>query len=179
MIEVNKDDDIKAALKWLEGKNIKAVLTGVAEGYRVTKELAKSKIPVIVTASTGLPGRDYDRYDAQYSNAGIMHKAGIKVALKSDESENVRNLPFMAGFSAAYGLGVDQALMAVTIIPAEIFGVADKYGSIEKGKVANLFIANGDPFETKTQIERVFIRGWDVPTESRQTLLFNEFLSRQ
>jgi imidazolonepropionase-like amidohydrolase len=178
LIEVNKDDDIKAALKWLEGKNLKVVLTGVAEGFRVAKEIAKAKVPVIVAASTELPRRDYDRYDSQYSNASILQKAGVKIALKSDESENVRNLPFMAGFAAAYGLGVDQALKAVTINAAEILGVADKYGSIEKGKIANLILTTGDPFETKTQIEKVFIRGWDVPTESRQTLLYNEFLSR-
>jgi imidazolonepropionase-like amidohydrolase len=178
LIEVNKDSDIKAALKWIEGKGLKVALTGVAEGHRVAKEIAAAKIPVITGPVTDLPRRDYDRYDTPYSNASIMHKAGVKVAIKSAESENVRNLPFMAGFAAAYGLGVEQALKAVTIIPAEIFGVADKYGSIEKGKVANILVTTGDPFETKTQIEKIFIRGYDVPTESRQTLLYNEFLSR-
>jgi imidazolonepropionase-like amidohydrolase len=178
LIEVNKDSDIKAALKWIEGKGLKVALTGVAEGHRVAKEIAAAKIQVITGSVTDLPRRDYDRYDTPYSNASIMHKAGVKVAIKSAESENVRNLPFMAGFAAAYGLGVEQALKAVTIIPAEIFGVADKYGSIEKGKVANILVTTGDPFETKTQIEKIFIRGYDVPVESRQTLLYNEFLSR-
>jgi imidazolonepropionase-like amidohydrolase len=178
LIEVNKDEDIKAALKWLEGKNIKAAFTGVAEGHRVAKELAKAKIPVITGGITELPRREYDKYDTPYANAGLMHKAGVKVVIRSDESENVRNLPFMAGFAAAYGMGTDEALKAVTIVAAELFGVADKYGSIEKGKIANVLLTTGDPFETKTQIEKVFIRGWDVPTESRQTLLYNEFLSR-
>jgi imidazolonepropionase-like amidohydrolase len=178
LIEVNKDEDIKAALKWLEGKKLQVVLTGVAEGHRVANEIAKAGIPVITGPITDNPSRDYDKYDTPYANAGIMLKAGVKVALKTDESENVRNLPFMAGFAAAYGMGIDEAFKAVSIIPAEIFGVADKYGSIEKGKIANLIITTGDPFETKTQIEKIFIRGWEVPGENRQTLLYEEFLKR-
>ncbi len=178
LIEVNKEDDIKAAIKWLESKKIMAVLTGVAEGYKVAKELAKAKISVITGPITSLPRREYEKYDTPYANAGLMHKAGVIVAIRTDESENVRNLPFMAGFAAAYGMGIDEAYKAVSIVPAEIFGVADKYGSIEKGKIANLYICDGDPFETKTIISEVFIRGWQVPIESRQTLLYDEFLKR-
>jgi imidazolonepropionase-like amidohydrolase len=75
-------------------------------------------------------------------------------------------------------MGREQALRSITIVPAEIFGVADKLGSIEQGKVANLFICNGDPFEPKTQVTDVFIAGWKMPMESRQTLLYDEFLKR-
>ena len=107
-----------------------------------------------------------------------MAKAGVKVAIRTDGAENTRNLPFNAGFAAAYGLGVEEALKAVTIYPAEIFGVAGKYGSLEKNKVANLFVSTGDPFETKTQIEHLFIKGWKVPLESRHTLFYDEFLER-
>jgi imidazolonepropionase-like amidohydrolase len=178
MIEVNKDSDIKAALTWLEGKNLNVVLTGVAEGYRVASEIAKSKYPVITGPITDLPRRSYDKYDSPYANAGIMLKAGIKVAIRTDEAENVRNLPFMAGFAAAYGMGTEEALKAVTIVPAQIFGIDKMYGSLEKGKVANVIVTTGDPFETKTQVEQIYIRGWQVPGESRQTLLYQEFLKR-
>ena len=178
LIEVNKEEDIKAALKWIENKKINVVLTGVAEGYRVAKEIAAAKIPVIAGPVLSLPRREYDKYDASYTNISMLIKAGVKVAIKTDESENVRNLPFHAGFAAAYGLSIDEAYKCISITAAEIFGVADKYGSIEKGKIANLFISNGDPFETKTQIEKLFIRGWQVPIESRQTLLYDEFLER-
>jgi imidazolonepropionase-like amidohydrolase len=125
-----------------------------------------------------VPSRAEAAYDISYTNPGIMQKAGIKVAIRSDETENVRNLPFNAGFAAAYGMGVEEALKAVTIVPAEIFGVADKYGSIEVGKMASLFVSDGDPFETKTNILDLFINGWRVPIESRHTLLYNEFLER-
>jgi imidazolonepropionase-like amidohydrolase len=88
-------------------------------------------------------------------------------------------LPYHAGFAAAYGMGREDALKAITIIPAEIFGVADKFGSIEAGKSATLFICNGDPFETKTQVSHVFIDGWQIPMVSRQTQLYDEFLKRE
>jgi imidazolonepropionase-like amidohydrolase len=180
LVEVNAAKDIKAAIKWVKEKNIrKVVLTGVAEGWRVADEIAKSNIPVLAGPVLELPSRDYDRYDKAYQNPGLMKKAGVKVAIRTvDGNLNYRNLPYHAGFAAAYGMGREEALKAITIVPAEIFGVSDKLGSIEQGKVANLFICNGDPFETKTQVSHVFISGWQMPMVSRQTLLYDEFLQR-
>jgi len=177
-IEVNAKNDIESALEWVDSKKMKAVFTGVAEGWRVADKLAKANIPVITGPVLSTPRRDNDRYDAAYTNPSKMAKAGVKVALRTDNAENTRNLPFNAAFAAAYGLGIENALRAITLTPAEIFGVADKYGSLEKGKVANLFVADGDPFEMKTKIEKLFIRGWSIPLESRQTLLYDEFLER-
>lgn len=177
-IEANKESDILAALKWIKEQKIKAVLTGVAEGWRVADSIALAGIPVITGPVLSMPTRDTDPYDQAYKNAGLMQKAGVKVALRTNEAENVRNLPFNAGFAAAYGMGRDEALKAVTIIPAEIFGVADKIGSIEVGKKANLFVSTGDPFEPSTAIKYLFIDGWNIPMESRQTLLYDEFLHR-
>jgi imidazolonepropionase-like amidohydrolase len=177
-IEANKDEDILAALRWIKKQKIKAVLTGVAEGWRVADSIALAGIPVITGPVLSMPTRDTDHYDQAYKNAGLMQKAGVKVALRTNEAENVRNLPFNAGFAATYGMGRDEALKAVTIIPAEIFGVADKIGSIEAGKKANLFVSTGDPFEPATAIKHLFINGWNIPLESRQTLLYEEFLQR-
>jgi imidazolonepropionase-like amidohydrolase len=177
-IEANKESDILAALKWIKEKKIKAVLTGVAEGWRVADSIALAGVPVITGPVLATPTRDTDPYDQAYKNAGLMQKAGVKVALRTNDAENVRNLPFNAGFAATYGMGKDEALKAVTIIPAEIFGVADQIGSIEPGKKANLFVSTGDPFEPATAIKYLFINGWNVPLESRQTLLYEEFLHR-
>jgi imidazolonepropionase-like amidohydrolase len=177
-IEVNSKNDIEKALEWVADKKMKAVFMGVAEGWRVANKIAKAKIPVIVGPILSVPRRDNDRFDAAYTNPGKMAKAGVKVAIRTDNAENTRNLPFNAGFAAAYGMGTEEALKAVTINPAEIFGVANKYGSIDKGKVANIIVSTGDPFETKTVIEKLFIRGWNIPLESRQTLLYDEFLER-
>lgn len=179
MIEVNKQSDILIALKWIKTNHIKAILTGVSEGWRVADSIAAANIPVITGPVLSMPSRDSDRYDQAYKNAGIMQKAGVKVALRTSDAENVRNLPFNAGFAAAYGMGKEEALKSVTIIPAEIFGVADQIGSIEPGKKANLFVSTGDPFEPATQIKYLFIEGWNIPLESRQTLLYDEFLNRQ
>jgi imidazolonepropionase-like amidohydrolase len=181
LVEVNASKDITASLKWLKEKKVrKAILTGVAEGWRVAEEIAKSGLPVITGGVLELPTRDYDRYDKAYANAGLLRKAGVKVAIKSESgNNNYRNLPYHAGFAVAYGMNKEDALKAITIIPAELFGVADKLGSIEVGKSATLFICNGDPFETKTQVSHVFIDGWQMPMVSRQTELYNEFLNRQ
>jgi imidazolonepropionase-like amidohydrolase len=180
LIEANASKDITAALKWVKEKRVqKVVLTGVAEGWRVAKEIADAKIPVVTGPVIALPTRDYDRYDKAYANAGLMKKAGVKVAIRTNQTENVRNLPYMAGFAVAYGMDKHDALRAITIEPAEIFGVADRLGSIEVGKSATLFVCDGDPFETKTNVKHVFISGWQIPMVSRQTQLYDEFLKRE
>lgn len=179
MVEANKDSDIKNAIKWLKDHpNVKAILTGVAEGWRVADEIAESGYPVITGPVLSVPGRGYVRYDVNYKNPSVMQKAGVKVALRTNDTENVRNLPFNAGYAATYGMGIEEALKAITIVPAEIFGLGDKYGSLDEGKVANLFVSDGDPFEMKTRISHLFINGWNIPMESRHTLLYDEFLER-
>lgn len=182
LVEVNASKDIKEALKWVKEKNIKKVaFTGVSEGWRMADEIAKANIPVITGGILELPTRDYDRYDKAYANAGLMKKAGVKVAIRSSETnnQNYRNLPYHAGFAVAYGMNREDALRAITIVPAEIFGVADKLGSLEAGKSATLFVCDGDPMETKTQVKQVFIDGWQIPMSSRQTMLYDEFLHRE
>lgn len=178
MIEVNAASDIQNAIKWVEGKEAKVIFSGVKEGWRVADEIAKAKIPVITGPVQDLPSRESDRYDAAYANAGKMAKAGVKVALRTNDSENVRNLPFHAAFAAAYGMGKEEAWKAVTINPAEIFGLQDQLGSVETGKVANLIVATEDPFETRAQIMHVFINGYRIPLSNRHIRLYQEFLER-
>ena len=179
IIQANAASDINSALEWVKERGLeRVVLSGVAEGWRVADKIAEAGIPCLVGPMLSNPTRQSDRYDKAYANIGLMHKAGVKVAIRSGESENVRNLPYNAGFAAAYGLGKEEALRAVTITPAEIFGVSDEIGSLEVGKKANLFVADGDPFETKTDIHHVFIDGYKVPMESRHTRLYDEFLNR-
>ncbi len=182
LVEANAADDITAALAWLKGKNVRAVLTGVAEGWRVADQIAAAGLPCLVGPVLALPARDADRYDRPFQNAGLLAQAGVLVAIRSDEEDNARNLPFHAGFAAAYGaeigFGPAEALAAVTINPARIFGVADRLGSLEVGKEATLFIADGDPFEARTHVTGLFIRGELIPLVSRQTELYDEFLRR-
>ncbi|MDN3670846.1 amidohydrolase family protein [Echinicola jeungdonensis] len=179
LIEVNKASDIIRAIKWVKDKKVKAIFMGVAEGWRVAEKIATAEIPVIIGPVLSLPPRQSDRYDAAYTNPGELVKAGVKVALRTSDAENVRNLPFNAGFAANYGMGKESALKAITIVPAEIFGVDDQLGSIEPGKSATLFISNGDPFEPQTKIKHVFIEGYKIPMTNRQIRLYQEFLERQ
>lgn len=178
LVEVNAASDIVVAIEWIQSKNVKAILTGVAEGWRVADKIAAAKLPVVTGPMLSIPTRPSDRYDAAYTNPGKMAKAGVKVVIRSNDAENTRNLPFNAGFAAAYGMGKEEALKAVTINAAEVFGVADRLGSIETGKDATLFVSTGDPFETKTQISHVFIDGYRVPMSNRHIKLYQEFLER-
>lgn len=178
-LEVNAAKDILSAIDWVKERKLdNVVFTGVQEGWRVAEEIAEAGIPVITGPVLTLPSRASDRYDTPYRNPGLMQKAGVKVAIRTDDTENARNLPFNAGFAAAYGMGREEALKAVTINAAEIMGLSDQIGSIEVGKRANLFVATGDPFETSTQILDVFIDGYQVPLTNRQTELYDEFLHR-
>lgn len=179
IIQVNAANDILAAIEWVQTRGIGRVLfSGVAEGWRVADKIAEAGIPCLVGPVLSIPTRQSDRFDKAYKNAGLMHAAGVKIALRSDDTANARNLPFHAGFATAYGLPIEEALRAVTINPAEIFGVSDRLGSLEIGKEATLFVADGDPFETATKIHHVFIAGYEIPMESRHTQLYEEFLQR-
>jgi len=178
IISVDAKQDILNAIEWTkEHPEARFILAGVQEGWRVADEIAEAGLPCLVS-TLYTPERDYDNYQRPYQNPGKLHAAGVKVAIATGDVENVRNAPYHTGYAATYGLGKEEALKAITINPAEIFGVADKLGSIEEGKQANLFIADGDPFEPMTHINQVFIRGYKIPMVSRHTQLYKEYLDR-
>lgn len=180
IITVNAAKDINKAIEWVDTRDIaKPIFSGVAEGWRVADKIAEAGIPCLVGPVLSTPTRASDRFDKPYANAGLMHKAGVKIAIRTGEIENVRNLPFNAGFAAAYGLGKEEALRAVTMAPAEIFGVSDILGSLEIGKKANVIVTDGDPFETQTKINHVFIDGYKLPLDNRHLDLYKEFLKRE
>jgi len=179
LIEVNAARDIDSALVWVRARKIRAIFTGVSEGWRVADRIAAAKIPCIVGPVLSIPNRASDRYDKAYANPGLLARAGVTVAIRTGESANVRNLPYNAGFAAAYGMGREEALRAVTIVPARIFGVDSLIGSLEVGKQATLFIADGDPFEPATNVVHLFIDGYRVPMASRHIDLYREFIKRE
>jgi len=108
----------------------------------------------------------------------MLSKAGVKIAFQTLESAHVRDLPYHAGMAAAFGLPREEAFKAVTIYPAEIFGVSDKIGSIEPGKIANIIVTDGDPLEIRTQIKHLLINGHEVPLTSRHTELYEKYRAR-
>jgi len=136
-------------------------------------QLAAAGVPVLVQPLDNIPS--YDALGVRYENAAVLAKAGVKVALLETDTHNARDLRQQAGNAVSYGMTWDQALRAVTLSPAEIFGVGDRYGSLEAGKVANVVVWSGDPFEFTTAVEHVFIRGKEIPLRSRQTELFERY----
>ena len=180
MISANAAPDISKALDWAEERGVldQVILSGALEGWRVADEIAAADVPVLVGSIMQPPSRESDRYDKAYRTPALLHDAGVTVALRSGKTENVRNLVFHAGFAAARGLGKTEALRAITTTPAEIFGVADQVGTIEAGKRANLFVADGDPLQPATDVQHLFIDGYKLPLENRATKLYDEFLNR-
>jgi len=180
MITANAASDISAALDWAEERGVldQVILSGGMEGWRVADEIAEAGVPVLVGSVMQPPSRESDRYDRAYQTPSLLRDAGVTVALRSGKTENVRNLVFHAGFAASHGLGKSGALRAITTAPAEIFGIDDLVGTVEAGKKANLFVADGDPFQPTTDVQHLFIEGYKLPLENRQTKLFDEFLNR-
>lgn len=169
----NRRSDIETALRLAKEFKLKLILAGAAEGWEVAAAIAAAGVPVLVEPLSNIPG--YDALGIRYGNAGIMAKAGVKVALLEPDTHKSRNLRQQAGNAVSYGMTWDQALRAVTLSPAEIFGVADRYGSLEPGKVANVVVWSGDPFEFTTGVEHVLIRGKEIPLKSRQTELLERY----
>jgi len=173
------DANIRDAVAFAEREKVKIIIAGGAEANMVAALLKEKNIPVIIGSVLTTPGREDAFHAATYQLAGELARAGVKVAFATSDAAYVRNLPFHAAMSVAWGLDRDEALRALTINAAEILGVADRVGSLEAGKDANLFIANGDPLEAKTQVTRVVIHGRDVGLDNKHLALYQKYLARQ
>lgn len=169
----NRRSDLETAVRLAKEFNVKLILAGAAEGWEIAGDIARAGVPVLVEPLSNLPS--YDALGIRLENAALLAQAGVRVAIVDTDTHNARNLRQQAGNAVSYGMTWDQALRAVTLTPAEIFGVADRYGSLEPGKVANVVVWSGDPFEFTTRVEHVLIRGREVPLRSRQTELFERY----
>ena len=172
-VQANRASDLLAAIRVAEEFKIKLVLVGAAEGWLIADELARKKIPVVVKPLTNIPS--FDALGASLENAARLQKAGVTVLLSSFDTHNARNLRQEAGNAISHGLDREAALRAVTLTPARTWGIADRTGSLEAGKDADLVVWSGDPFELTTAAERVFIRGREMPKETRQKALFEKY----
>jgi imidazolonepropionase-like amidohydrolase len=169
----NRQSDIENALRLAAEFKLKLILLGAADGWKVARELAQAKVPVAVFPLTNLPS--FDAPGARSDNATLLSEAGVSVMIVEGESGGPRDLRFAAGHSVRNGMKWDDALRAVTLAPATAFGMGDSFGSIEAGKVANVVIWSGDPFEYSSKPEHVFIAGVDVPMTSRMTELLARY----
>lgn len=177
VFDVDTEDQIRGVLALADTFGLKVVLRGASEAWQVADELARRDVPVIVGPLTRAPAPDAP-YDAIYANPGVLARAGVKIAFQTDNASDSRNLPYNAALATAYGLDPDAALRALTLSPAEIWGVSDRYGSIQAGKVANVIVTTGDPLDVRSTVKHLFIRGQLVPFTDRHTELYDRFMSR-
>jgi imidazolonepropionase-like amidohydrolase len=169
----NRRSDIETALRLGREFKLHLILAGAQEAWEIAGEIAAARVSVLVEPLDNIPS--YDALGVRYENAALLAKAGVKIVLLETDTHNSRNLKQEAGNAVSYGLPWDQALRAITLSPAEVFGVADRYGSLEAGKVANVVVWSGDPFEFTTAVEHVYIRGKEIPLKSRQTELLERY----
>ena len=177
---VSRDVEIRAAVRFAEEMKLRPIILGGDEAWRAAAFLKEHNVPVILTGVLNLPARTDDYYDSLYENAAKLQQAGVRFCISTgDNGAHVRDLPFQAGMAASFGLPRDEALKAVTLYPAQIMNVADRYGSIEAGKAANLVITDGDLLEARTHVRYLFIEGRQVPLVSRHTELYDRFKDRK
>ena len=180
VVGVYEGYDVESFMKVAQEFHLKVILNHVTRSGEILDEIAAWKVPVIVGPIYDLP-RPNERYDAVYTLPAELAKRGVKIAICSGEAggpggaHSVRNLPYSAGFAVAYGLPYDDALKAITLNVAEMYGFGDKLGSLDIGKTANIVLANGDPLDVRTDVKQVYIEGVAQPMVSRQTRLRDEY----
>lgn len=174
VLAAESSSDLQTAVSLANEFKLKFVLNHISHSQPVLDYVASLKVPVIVGPIYEAPKED-ERYDTVYSLPAQLYKRGVKIVFASYSAHNVRNLPDAAGFATAFGLPPDEALKAITLNAAEVWGVADQLGSLDAGKTANVVIANGDPLDVKTDVKQVYIQGRAIPMSSRQTQLRDEY----
>jgi imidazolonepropionase-like amidohydrolase len=174
VLAAQEPSDLETAVGLAQQFKLRFVLNHISHSQPVLDYVASLKVPVIVGPIYENP-KNYERYDAVYKLPGELYKRGVKIAFASYDAHAVRNLPYAAGYATAFGLPHDEALKAITLNPAEIWGVADQLGSLDVGKTANVVVADGDPLDVKTDVKKVFIAGHLVQMTSRQTELRDRY----
>ena len=180
IFRADREAEIRGALKFAEEMKLKPIILGGDDAWKVASLLKEKNVPVILTGVFSLPNREDDFYDQLYEAPSKLQQAGVRFAISTgDPGAEVRNLPLYAGMASAFGLSKSDALKSVTLYPAQILNVADRLGSIEPGKTANLVVTDGDVLEIRTHIRYLFIDGRPVPLTSRHTELNDAFKDRK
>jgi imidazolonepropionase-like amidohydrolase len=174
VVGVNRASDIESTLRLAKEFRLKLILAGAAEGWVVARQIAEAKVPVLLNPLNNLPG-SFESLGATLENPARLYKAGVTIAFMSGDAHNSRNIRQEAGNAVAYGLPWDAALAAMTSVPARIWGIGARYGTLEPGKDADVVIWDGDPLEITSFPTAVFIRGKAIPMTSRQLELRDRY----
>ena len=171
---------IRDAMKWASEEKLRLVIWGGADAWRMADELAKAGVPVILESPLVLPVREDDPYDARFADAGVLDRAGVRVAFNDggDDASNVRNFPQLAAMAVAYGYPREKALASLTLEPARILGVDGRIGSLEPGKDATLILTDGDILDLRTRVVGAYIDGRALDLSDRQKRLYERYRNR-
>jgi imidazolonepropionase-like amidohydrolase len=174
VLAAEEPNDVQTVLDMAKEYHLKVILSHLSHSSEVLDKVAASGVPVIVGPIYEQP-KEWERYDAVYRLPAEMAKRGIKIAFATYDAHRVRDLPYAAGYAVAFGLPSDEALKALTLNPAQMFGLDKDLGSLDTGKMANVVVANGDPMDVKTDVKHVFIAGQEIPLVSKQTELRDQY----
>jgi len=180
IFRADREAEIRGAIRFAEEMKLKPIILGGNDAWKVASLLKEKNVPVILTGIFSLPSREDDAYDSLYENPAKLQQAGVRFCISTgDAGPEVRNLAQYAGMAAAFGLSKADAVKSVTLYPAQILNVADRLGSIEAGKMANLVVTDGDLLEIRTRIRFLLIDGRPVVLSSRHTELNDAFKNRK
>jgi imidazolonepropionase-like amidohydrolase len=178
LVRAERERMIKDAVVFADKEKVKIIIADPHEIGSTGPLLKQHGIPVVLGKTFQLPMHDDDPYDSMYTLPNQFYQAGVKICFGTFDVEFARNVPFEAAQAVAFGLPHDTALQALTINSAQILGAGDQIGSIEKGKIADLILTDGDPMQAKTSIKQMFIAGREVSLESRHTREYEKWMAR-
>jgi imidazolonepropionase-like amidohydrolase len=174
VLAAEQPNDLLTALELANEFHLKVILNHVTHSPNLMDKIAATGLPVIVGPIYEQP-KESERYDAVFSVPAQLAKRGVKIAFASYDAHQARNLPYAAGYAVGFGLPPEEALKALTINPAQMWGVDKDLGSLDVGKMGNVVVANGDPLDVKTDVKHVFIQGQEIPLVSKQTQLRDQY----
>jgi imidazolonepropionase-like amidohydrolase len=178
LVVADEARDIRNAVDFCTKQNLRMILGSGAEAWKVKELLKDKKIPVVLAPTNRLPEQEDTPYDKPYTEPSELFAAGIPIAFSSFGTAFSRRLPQYAGTAVAYGLPHDEALKAVMLNAAQIFGLADQLGTLEPGKIANIIVTSGDPLELQTQVRYLFIKGQLTSTDNKHRELYEQYRKR-
>lgn len=178
LVFADRARDIRNAVEYCDKQNLRMILAGGDEAYKVKDLLRSKSIPVVLRPVLTSPVDEDDPYDRLLSQPAELAAAGVKLAFGSFDNSFARRLGQNAANAVAYGLPYDEALRAVTVNPAQILGLGNQIGTLETGKIANVIITNGDPLEISTDVRYLFIKGQLTSTNNRHKSLYEKYLNR-
>jgi imidazolonepropionase-like amidohydrolase len=182
MVHADETRQIKAAVEWAETNHYKMILVGGRDAWMSAELLASKKIPIIYSDTFTLPSHDTESYDVHFKAPEVLRKAGVQVVfgngLTSMDAALTKNLPYSAAQAVAFGMPEAEALRGITLYPAQLAGVADRLGSIEPGKEATLFVADGNILDIRAQVKRMWVAGKEVSLENRHLRFYEKYKNR-